>query len=85
MTRAESIELLAIGLVAAISWLVQPYLPPIIPLWQIVLGVSALLLGQSLVRDVAILTAGPENEWEIRACTREMIIGDDAPDDSELF
>src|SRR5947207_10587002 len=69
MTRAERIELLVIGIAAVIPWLVQPYLPPTIPLWQIVLGLSALLLAQSLIRDVVILlgrrrspSAGPRIE-----------------------
>jgi hypothetical protein len=55
MTRAEWIEALAIGVVAAMSWLALPYFPSPMPVWQIVLGASALLLVQSLVRDVIIL------------------------------
>jgi hypothetical protein len=55
MTRAEWIEVLLIGVVAAGSWLIRPLLSNTMPLWQIVLGVSALLLAQSLARDVAIL------------------------------
>jgi hypothetical protein len=55
MRRAEWIEVLVIGVVATGSWLVRPFLPGTLPLWQIVLGVSALLLAQSLARDVAIL------------------------------
>lgn len=55
MTRAEWIEVLAIGVIAPMSWVAWPYFPSPIPLWQIVLGVSALLLLQSLVRDVAIV------------------------------
>jgi hypothetical protein len=55
MTRAEWIEVLLIGILAPMSWLAWPYFPSPIPLWQIVLGVSILLLLQSLVRDVAIL------------------------------
>jgi hypothetical protein len=54
-TRAEWIEILLIGILASMSWLAWPYFPSPIPLWQIVLGVSTLLLLQSLVRDVAIL------------------------------
>src|SRR4051812_27512470 len=55
MTRAERIELLVIAVAAAIGWLVWPYFSSTIPLWEMVLGSSALLLAQSLVRDVAIL------------------------------
>ena len=55
MTRAEWIEVLAIGIVTTTGWLVWPHFPSTSPLWQIVLGLSALLLAQSLVRDVAIL------------------------------
>jgi hypothetical protein len=54
-TRVERIELLVIVSVAVVGWIVQPHLPSAIPLWQFVLGMSALLLAQSLVRDVSIL------------------------------
>ncbi len=55
MRRAEWIEVLAIGVVAPMSWLVWPCFLSPTPVWQIVLGASALLLVQSLVRDIAIL------------------------------
>jgi len=55
MTRAEWIELALVAVVAAASSHTAQLLPPAIPLWQIVLGLSALLLAQSLMRDVAIL------------------------------
>ncbi len=55
MTRGEWIEVLVIGVIAPMSWVVWPSFPTPTPLWQIVLGVSALLLLQSLVRDVALL------------------------------
>jgi hypothetical protein len=55
MTRAEWIEVLVIIALTPVSWLVWPYLSSPMPIWQIVLGASALLLAQSLVRDVAIL------------------------------
>jgi hypothetical protein len=55
MTRAEWIELTMIVVGAATGWLVRPYFSAVMPIWQIVLGASALLLAQSLVRDVAIL------------------------------
>jgi uncharacterized membrane protein YdfJ with MMPL/SSD domain len=55
MTRAEWIEVVAIGSGAAFAWLAWPHISFPMPLWQIVLGLSALLLAQSLVRDVAIL------------------------------
>jgi hypothetical protein len=55
MNRTDWIEVLLIGVAAIGSWLMQPLLPSTMPLWQIVLGISALLLAQSLVRDVAIL------------------------------
>jgi hypothetical protein len=55
MTRAEWIELLLLSAVAATGWICWPQFPAALPLWQIVLGASALLLAQSLVRDVAIL------------------------------
>jgi hypothetical protein len=55
MTRAQWIELAMIFIVAIIGWLVWPHFSIAMPLWQIVLGASALLLAQSLVRDIAIL------------------------------
>jgi hypothetical protein len=55
MTRAEWIEIFAIAIVAAASWPASKLFHSTMPLWQIVLGASALLLAQSLVRDVAIL------------------------------
>ncbi len=55
MKCAEWIEAGLIVAVAAASRLAWPILPGTMPLWQIVLGLSALLLAQSLVRDVAIL------------------------------
>jgi hypothetical protein len=55
MTRAEWIEIFAIAVVAAASWPASNFFHTTIPLWEIVLGASALLLAQSLVRDVAIL------------------------------
>jgi len=55
MTRAEWIEIFAIAIVAAASWPASKIFHSAIPLWQTVLGASALLLAQSLVRDVAIL------------------------------
>jgi hypothetical protein len=55
MTRAEWIEILLIGILTPMSWVAWPYFPSPTPIWQIVLGVSTLLLLQSLLRDVAIL------------------------------
>ena len=55
MTRAERIELLVIAVLAPTGWLIWPHFPTAMPLWQLVLDLSALLLAQSLVRDVAIL------------------------------
>jgi hypothetical protein len=55
MTRAEWIEVLVITVLAPISWLVWPYVSTAMPFWQITLDLSALLLVQSLVRDIAIL------------------------------
>lgn len=55
MTRAEWIEVLVIAVLAPISWLVLPHISAAMPFWKITLGLSSLLLGQSLVRDIAIL------------------------------
>jgi len=55
MTRAEWIELSLVAFVAAASSQTAQFLPAAIPLWQIVLGLAALLLAQSLVRDVVIV------------------------------
>jgi hypothetical protein len=55
MTAAERVELLMIGVAAGIGWLAWPLFSAVFPLWQVVLGLSALLLAQSLVRDVTIL------------------------------
>jgi small-conductance mechanosensitive channel len=55
MTKAEWIEVSVIAVLIPIGWLAWPQFSGATPLWQIVLGLSALLLVQSLVRDVAIL------------------------------
>jgi hypothetical protein len=55
MTRAEWIEIFAIAIVTSASWPASKLFHSTMPLWQIILGASALLLAQSLVRDVAIL------------------------------
>jgi hypothetical protein len=55
MNRAQWIELAAIAVIAAACWISRPLLPAALPVWEIVLGLSALLLVQSLVRDIAIL------------------------------
>jgi hypothetical protein len=55
MTRAEWIELLIISVASAASWPVGAHFSGATTLWQIALGTSALLLAQSLVRDVTIL------------------------------
>jgi len=55
MTRAEWIEMMLIVLIAPVNWLVWPRIPSPMPVWQIVLGLPALLLLQSLLRDIAIL------------------------------
>jgi hypothetical protein len=80
MTRAEWIEVLAIGFVAPISWLAWPCFPSPTPVWQIVLGASALLLVQSLVRDVAILlrsrrSASNESHQEAQCFCLESTVG----------
>jgi hypothetical protein len=62
MKPAEWIEVMGIGLVGAAGWLLWPYFPTVLPCWQIVLGLSALLLAQSLVRDVAILFRRQQSE-----------------------
>ncbi|MDP9008801.1 MAG: hypothetical protein M3N91_08865 [Pseudomonadota bacterium] len=58
MTRAEWNEVLAIGIIAPTSWLIRPYFSPAMPVWQLALSLSALLLAHSLVRDIAILLRG---------------------------
>ena len=55
MTRAEWIEAIIAGTVALTAWFAWPFIPSPTPIWQIVLGVSSLLLLQSLIRDVTIL------------------------------
>ncbi len=55
MTRAEWIEVSVIAVLAPASWLAWPYFAPTMPLWQLALSLSALLLAHSLVRDTAIL------------------------------
>jgi small-conductance mechanosensitive channel len=55
MTRAEWIEMASIGVIAACSWFAWTLLPAILPFWEIVLGISGLLLAQSLLRDITIL------------------------------
>jgi hypothetical protein len=80
MRRAEWIEVLVIGVAATGSWVVRPFLPGTLPLWQIVLGVSALLLAQSLVRDIAILlrtrySASNEPRKEAQCFCMESTIG----------
>ncbi len=55
ITRAERIEMTAIAVAAIASLLAWRYLPPSSTFGGVVLGLSALLLMQSLVRDIAIL------------------------------
>jgi hypothetical protein len=55
MTRAEWIELMVILVVSAASWLMWSYFSSPMPLWQVVIGFSVLLLAQSLLRDLTIL------------------------------
>jgi hypothetical protein len=55
MTRAEWIEVLVIVVLAPASWIAWPYFAPTMPLWQLALSLSALLLAHSLVRDTAVL------------------------------
>jgi hypothetical protein len=80
MTRAQWIELAMIFIVAIIGWLVWPHFSIAMPLWQIVLGASALLLAQSLVRDVAILlrsqrSAANESRKEAQCFCLESTVG----------
>jgi hypothetical protein len=62
MTRAEWIEIFAIAIVTAASWPASELFHSTMPLWQIVLGTSALLLAQSLARDVAIIFRSRRSE-----------------------
>lgn len=55
MTRAEKIEIAVIAALAAASWFAWPQSLNPLPWWKIVLGLSALLLAQGLIRDIAIL------------------------------
>jgi hypothetical protein len=55
VTQSERIEVLIIAATAPIGWFVWPHIFAPMPIWQIVLGLSALLLAQSLVRDTAII------------------------------
>lgn len=80
MTKAEWIEVLVICITAPMSQVVWTYFPSPTPLWQIVLGVSALLLLQSLVRDVAILlysrrSASNEPRKEVQCFCLESTVG----------
>jgi hypothetical protein len=71
MTRAEWIEVIVISIVVAGSWPARLLFPSTMQLWQVVLDLAALLLAQSLVRDIAILMrqryskpAGPQKETQ---------------------
>jgi len=80
MTRAERIEVLVIAALAPISWLVCPHFCTTTPIWQTVLGLSALLLAQGLVRDIAILfrnrrSALNEPRKEVQCFCLESTIG----------
>jgi hypothetical protein len=55
VTQSERIEVLIIAATVPIGWFVWPHVFGPMPIWQIVLGLSALLLAQSLVRDTAII------------------------------
>ncbi len=79
MTKAQWIEVSAIAVFTAISWLVWPQFSAM-PLWQIVLGLSALVLAQSLVRDIAILlrsrrSASQEPRKEAQCFCLESTVG----------
>jgi hypothetical protein len=80
MTRAGQIEVAAIGIVAAAGWLIWPHISFPKPLWRILLGLSALLFAQSLVRDVAILLLRRRSEAgrprkEVRCLCLESAMG----------
>jgi len=55
VTQSERIEVSIIVATASIGWLVWPRIVAPMPIWQIVRGLSALLLAQSLVGDTAII------------------------------
>jgi len=55
VTQSERIEVLIIAATVPIGWFVLPHVFGPMPIWQIVLGLSALLLAQSLVGDTAII------------------------------
>jgi hypothetical protein len=59
MTQSERIELALIAASALVVWQLRAYLPATFTLAESVLGLSALLLGQGLVRDVIILLRAP--------------------------
>jgi hypothetical protein len=56
MTTAEKIELALIPLFGAGLWLMTPGLPDKLGVGKLLLGTSALLLLQSLIRDLWLLT-----------------------------
>ncbi len=56
MSGAEKVEIALIPLVAAGFWFMAPYLPKNVSFGLIVLGASGLLLFQSLMRDVWLLS-----------------------------
>jgi hypothetical protein len=55
VTRAETAEAAIIAIVFAAGWWARPYLPSALTLAQATLALSALLLAQGLIRDIAIL------------------------------
>ena len=80
MKRAEWIELIMIAAAGLANRLYASHFFPAMPAWQIVLGLSALLLAQSLVRDVAILLrrqrqALPEPQKEVQCMCLQSTIG----------
>jgi hypothetical protein len=80
MTKAEKIELALIPILGAGFWLMTPLLPARIGIGKLLLWTSALLLLQSLVRDLWLLAKqkhnlAPEPLKKVRCMCVESTVG----------
>lgn len=79
MTTAEKIEVSLIPLLGICSWLIASKLPNQMNIGQLLLGMSAFLLLQSLIRDLWLLAnqrgKQPDLQRKIRCMCAESTVG----------
>ncbi len=79
MTTLEKIELTLIPFFCIIAWLITTTLPKEMPIGHLILAISALLLFQSLIRDLVLLArkkkAAKNQSRSIRCICLESSVG----------